>query len=287
MKKTYSKIFEDIFENEVCVAREWGRLSGNLHGKKIFSWRFFSLQWAKYAAVLVFGVILSAGYFSLKEHLFAAELQPFRVVTKKGERCSFELPDGSKVWLNADTELSYTGSYGKANRHLTLSGEGYFQVAKNIRLPFVVRANGIDVTALGTSFNVRAYENESTIETMLYEGRVAVGQEGSDSYVYLAPKEVAVYDTKSGKIDTRLNEDGISSDWRDGHISFKMVRLEDISKMLERKYNVVFLFENREMSDLRFSGSFYNDDSLEDILNVLRINASMQYVMQGDTVKIK
>ena len=57
--------------------------------------------------------------------------------------------------------------------------------------------------------------------------------------------------------------------------------------MLERKYNVVFLFENREMSDLRFSGSFYNDDSLEDILNVLRINASMQYVMQGDTVKIK
>ena len=132
------------------------------------------LQYMKYAAAVVLGigVSLSTLYLTNQENL--STVGNYKLVTSKGEKSYLQLPDGTRVWLNSCTTLEYAENYGHSNRSIYLDGEAYFEVAKNKDLPFVVKANGIDVKAIGTAFNVSAYMEDSQLTTTLFNGKVAV-----------------------------------------------------------------------------------------------------------------
>ncbi len=289
MKEYIKDIIEESLKDEVDVDREWERLFSSIEKKTIskMKTRRLFLQYMKYAAAVVLGigVSLSTLYLTNQENL--STVGNYKLVTSKGEKSYLQLPDGTRVWLNSCTTLEYAENYGHSNRSIYLDGEAYFEVAKNKDLPFVVKANGIDVKAIGTAFNVSAYMEDSQLTTTLFNGKVAVQPTLTKQEVLLEPNQVAVYDKSRNKIEVVPYDKKLFAQWRRGFLSFKMMYLQDITKLLERNYNVVFRYENQGIKKLRFSGSFRNNEDLSEILNVIKTNTGIRYQILKDTIVIK
>ena len=289
MKEYIKNIIAESLKDEVDVDREWERLFSSIEKKTIskMKTRRLFLQYMKYAAAVVLGigVSLSTLYLTNQENL--STVGNYKLVTSKGENSYLQLPDGTRVWLNSCTTLEYAENYGHSNRSIYLDGEAYFEVAKNKDLPFVVKANGIDVKAIGTAFNVSAYMEDSQLTTTLFNGKVAVQPTLTKQEVLLEPNQVAVYDKSRNKIEVVPYDKKLFAQWRGGFLSFKMMYLQDITKLLERNYNVVFRYENQGIKKLRFSGSFRNNEDLSEILNVIKTNTGIRYQILKDTIVIK
>lgn len=289
MKEYIKDIIEESLKDEVDVDREWERLFSSIEKKTIskMKTRGLFLQYLKYAAAVVLGigVSLSTLYLTNQENL--STVGNYKLVTSEGEKSYLQLPDGTRVWLNSCTTLEYAENYGHSNRSIYLDGEAYFEVAKNKDLPFVVKANGIDVKAIGTAFNVSAYMEDSQLTTTLFNGKVAVQPTLTKQEVLLEPNQVAVYDKSRNKIEVVPYDKKQFAQWRGGFLSFEMMYLQDITKLLERNYNVVFRYENQGIKKLRFSGSFRNNEDLSEILNVIKTNTGIRYQILKDTIVIK
>ena len=289
MKEYIKDIIEESLKDEVDVDREWERLFSSIEKKTIskMKTRGLFLQYLKYAAAVVLGigVSLSTLYLTNQENL--STVGNYKLVTSKGEKSYLQLPDGTRVWLNSCTTLEYAENYGHSNRSIYLDGEAYFEVAKNKDLPFVVKANGIDVKAIGTAFNVSAYMEDSQLTTTLFNGKVAVQPTLTKQEVLLEPNQVAVYDKSRNKIEVVPYDKKQFAQWRGGFLSFEMMYLQDITKLLERNYNVVFRYENQGIKKLMFSGSFRNNEDLSEILNVIKTNTGIRYQILKDTIVIK
>lgn len=289
MKEYIKNIIAESLKDEVDVDREWERLFSSIEKKTIskMKTRRLFLQYMKYAAAVVLGigVSLSTLYLTNQENL--STVGNYKLVTSKGEKSYLQLPDGTRVWLNSCTITEYAENYGHSNRSIYLDGEAYFEVAKNKDLPFVVKANGIDVKAIGTAFNVSAYMEDSQLTTTLFNGKVAVQPTLTKQEVLLEPNQVAVYDKSRNKIEVVPYDKKLFAQWRGGFLSFKMMYLQDITKLLERNYNVVFRYENQGIKKLRFSGSFRNNEDLSEILNVIKTNTGIRYQILKDTIVIK
>ncbi|MDD2951621.1 MAG: DUF4974 domain-containing protein [Parabacteroides sp.] len=289
MKEYIKDIIEESLKDEVAVDKEWERLFSSIKEKDIppMKTRRLFLQYMKYAAAVLLGIVVSLStlYFTNKES--SSIVGNYKLVTSKGEKSYLRLPDGTKVWLNSCTTLEYAENYGHSNRDIYLDGEAYFEVAKNKELPFVVKTNGIDVKALGTAFNISAYMEDSQLTTTLFNGKVAVQPTLNRQEVLLEPNQVAVYYKSRNKIEVMPYNKKQFAQWRGGFLSFEMMYLQDITKLLERNYNVVFHYENQGIKKLKFSGSFRNNEDLSEILNVIRTNTGINYQIIKDTIVIE
>ena len=289
MKEYIKNIIAESLKDEVDVDREWERLFSSIEKKTIskMKTRGLFLQYMKYAAAVVLGIGISLSTLYLTNQENLSTVGNYKLVTSNGEKSYLQLPDGTKVWLNSCTTLEYAENYGHSNRSIYLDGEAYFEVAKNKDLPFVVKANGIDVKAIGTAFNVSAYMEDSQLTTTLFNGKVAVQPTLTKQEVLLEPNQVAVYDKSRNKIEVVPYDKKLFAQWRGGFLSFEMMYLQDITKLLERNYNVVFRYENQGIKKLRFSGSFRNNEDLSEILNVIKTNTGIRYQILKDTIVIK
>lgn len=250
--------------------------------KKVF------LRTVSYAAAMFIGVVLSFSVLYIAEKKQSDIIGTYKLVTDKGEKSYLQLPDGTNVWLNSCTTIEYAHDYGKENRDIHLNGEAYFEVAKNKELPFIVKTSGgIDVKAVGTAFNVSAYSEDARLITTLFSGKVIVQPTLTKQQILLEPNQVAVYYKSRNKIEIVPYDKRIFAQWRGGALSFDMMYLEDITKLLERNYNVVFRYENQRIKKLKFSGSFRNSEDLSEILRVIKTNTSISYKVVKDTIIIK
>ena len=289
MKEYINNLIAESLKDEVDVDREWERLFSSIEKKTIskMKTRRLFLQYMKYAAAVLLGIGISLSTLYLTNQENLSTVGNYKLVTSKGEKSYLQLPDGTKVWLNSCTTLEYAENYGHSNRNIYLDGEAYFEVAKNKDLPFVVKANGIDVKAIGTAFNVSAYMEDSQLTTTLFNGKVAVQPTLTKQEVLLEPNQVAVYDKSRNKIEVVPYDKKLFAQWRVGFLSFEMMYLKDITKLLVRNYNVVFRYENQGIKKLRFSGSFRNNEDLSEILNVIKTNTGIRYQILKDTIVIK
>lgn len=218
------------------------------------------------------------------------------VVAPLGARSKVILPDSSEVWLNAGSTLKYSTNFNKSDRDLTLVGEGYFKVAKNKQLPFVVDAFGFLVKAVGTEFNVKAYEEDKTIETVLVEGKVKLENQSKTiaGDVFLDPKYKATYykanpEDKDGRprlvISSGVDLFPLIS-WKDGKLAFKGELFKDLVVELGRKYNFKFQFESDDVKDLRFTG-ILKDETLQQVMDMIKITSPITYRVDGKVIYIK
>lgn len=291
MKNYIKDIIEESLKDEVDVDREWDRLLPSISSRRTSGLgtgrKRVLLQTARYAAAILIGVIFSISAFYLMDKNKTQETGIYQLVTYKGEKSYLQLPDGTKVWLNSCTTLKYAQDYGRSNRDIFLNGEAYFEVAKNKNLPFVVKTNGISVEALGTVFNVCAYGEDTYLMTTLFSGKVAVRPASASQQVLLEPNQVAVYHKSKDKIEVVPYDKRQFAQWKDGYLTFERMSLQEITKLLERNYNVVFLYDNQKIKTLKFSGSFRNSEDLSGILNVIKTNTGIQYEIKKDTIVIK
>lgn len=230
-----------------------------------------------------------------------------------GSRSEIKLPDGTTVILNAGSLLSYRNDYNISNRTVSLKGEAYFKVEKNEYVPFVVNAGPLSITALGTEFNVKAYDDEKSIETTLITGKVEITRQGSadDSQVVdLNPNQKAIFirnetgflledvrDMEEASIATvptilpdiliapKVNIDQTVA-WTEGKLILRGESLDRICVDLERKYDVTIVFKEEEIKRFRFTGVLL-DETLEQVLNVIKLTAPITYSLDGKTVSME
>ena len=199
--------------------------------------------------------------------------QSLTLATPKGGTYQVTLPDGSKVWLNSASSLTYPSEFGDQPRVVELEGEAYFQVAtwrpsgSVDKVPFVVKTHGQEIEVLGTQFNVSAYKEEEETKTTLVEGKVKVLEALSGTSMQLKPNQQATL--RKGKLSVKEVEVGAFIEWKDGLFSFQETSLRDAMNQLSRWYDLTVTYEG-EVSDTYFFGKIKRDNSLSNVLNILR-----------------
>lgn len=180
------------------------------------------------------------------------------------------LSDSTKVWLNSDSKLRYPVTFSNNERQVELEGEAFFEVTKDNQRPFLVKSNQQEIRVLGTSFNVRVYDDEQLAYTTLVEGSVEVKYRNTeDGHLQLKPSEQAVIDhsVQNALIRKVNSQDYIA--WRDGIYFFNNERIEDILRTLSRWYDTEVVFQNEQIKDMRFTGSFNRTQYLNDIITII------------------
>lgn len=265
------------FEVEVRVKEKiLAQISSECQVKSSRPWfRFFRA--AAVAAGLVAAVLLGWHIADLRKP------ETFEMVAERGQKSSLTLPDGSKVWLNSASKLTYTSDYNSKDRNIILDGEAFFDVARNENLPFIVHANGMAVQALGTKFNVKAYSDETEVTAILVEGSVKASAAGVD--LLLLPYFVASYDRSTDEmVSTYVSDREHAVPWIKNEILFSNDSLKDIASVLERMYNVTVVFENEKIADYTYTGLIRNN-SLQNILELISGTSPVKYEIDGNIVR--
>lgn len=267
--------------------------------------RFSVLLKLTAAAVL----LLIAGYFLIDHYKVSSKKESLKsFVAANGERKNFQLPDGSIVTLNAGSKMTIDDRYGVSTRDIFLEGEAFFDVKHNKELPFIVHTPAMDIKALGTSFNVKAYPCEKLTETSLVKGLVEVTlKEGKNRKVLLHPNEKVEWINSNGKRrevaakkDKKTSIDNIVQGltktdagdvkeiaWMENKLVFTDEPLEDIAISLERWYGVKIEFADDVIRNYRFTGMFEKEE-LSTVLSFLKESKNFNYeIIPGDTLTYK
>ena len=213
--------------------------------------------------------------------------QAMIVSTQLGERAQVTLPDGTKVWLNACSNIKYSKSYLGLKRKVTLNGEGYFEVAPMKIFPFVVTNNSSQIKVLGTHFNVKCNEDDNHITASLLEGSILFSDKITDLQVLLKPGEEIIYDRNSNKYTLQTiqsNEDIVG--WIDGKIIFNNATFEEIARKLERHYNVKISSADDKIKKERFNADFEAPDNIYQIISILEVTKKFNYELHKNKREI-
>ncbi|BEG97835.1 FecR family protein [Bacteroides sedimenti] len=203
---------------------------------------------------------------------------------ESGQKGSIQLADGTVVYLNAASKISYAGNYNSKNRVVKLDGEAYFKVAKNPDKKFIVTCNGVDIEALGTEFNVKAYSTDSLITTTLAKGKVKVSNK--EHSVTLLPLGVATYNMKQQTIiKSTIDNIAIADFWRSGQLVFESVPLSSIAQTIERMYNVKVYIKDVKLKNMKFTGTIRNN-SLNNVLEVISQSYPIMYTTNDSVITI-
>jgi transmembrane sensor len=188
----------------------------------------------------------------------------------KGTRSVITLVDGSKVWLNADSRLQYPATFEGNTREVTLSGEAFFDVAKNKAKPFIIHLKNGTVRVLGTSFNIKAYDSDAYVETSVATGRVAFipKKSGKADTTFLTHNRKAVYSLKTGMVKTISTLSQMDKAWTEGKLIFTNTSMDEIAATLERYFGKQVVINDEQLRSYRLTGSFENN-SAEEILYYL------------------
>lgn len=228
---------------------------------------------------------------SLAFLIFKTESEEWKtIVVQKGNKSEIVLPDGTKVWLAADTKLHYPVHFSQTKREVRLEGQGYFDVEHDKERPFVVRTNFADIKVLGTKFNIKAYTNEYNTTTVLVDGLVNVALKDQDEKILdnqlLYPSQKCNYNHKNLKHNVHKVDLRHELAWRDNRLSFRNETFRDIANKIERHYNVEVVFNNRQLSKKRLTGEF-KDESLSEVFETFQEWSSFSYTIQDNVVTIE
>jgi transmembrane sensor len=206
-----------------------------------------------------------------------------------GQRMNLILPDGTNVWINAKTTIKYPISFNRKERLVYLDGEAYFDVAKNDKVPFIVKTNIGSVKALGTQFDVMAYSDTHEFETALMEGSVKIDLLNDPTQTLILKPDNKAF-VQDGQFRSAIVDDYSRYQWREGLISFKNEPFEDIMKSFEKTYDVKIIIENHNLTNKHlYTGKFRIVDGVDYALRVLQKDVNFQYIRnkEDNIIKIK
>lgn len=198
---------------------------------------------------------------------------------------SYTLPDGSKVWLNKNSWLTYNQRFGKRTRQVALKGEGYFEVNRDERRPFIVKMqNDLDIKVLGTTFNACNYPSLNKAEVILRSGSVQVSDNGRNEHVILKPNQKFTWNEGTAKISS-VNAMNCCR-WFEHRLVFDNVKLKDIIENLSHKYQTEISLNVGNLADKHMSMTI-RDESVEDILDILTTLLPIRWRYQGAEIIIE
>lgn len=268
--------FETIKERSLDLYRE---------NKK--SSRFSIGQVAAAASILILFSV--GGYFIGRNNLFTPQNIQSQIIefkTPKGQQSELTLPDGTFVALNYDSKLKYRISQNNKLQEVELDGEAFFKVTKNKSRTFRVITADMNVTDLGTEFDVKAYKNDLKTETTLLEGSCAINGIPDQKPIVLKPGEKWSMNRQTGQNEVVKVDPKFSTLWRSGEYYFDKISLGELSKTLERMYKVTIHFQDPGLKNEVYTGSVFQDDSIDKIFGIINLSVPINVREQKNQIWI-
>ncbi|AUP77419.1 FecR family protein [Flavivirga eckloniae] len=236
--------------------------------------------YARIAAILILPIaFMCMIYFNVVQEEYTNEDSYVEVSAPLGSRVQFTLPDSSMGWLNSGSKIKYPAKFGKT-RDVELTGEAWFDVKKNASKPFNVYASNVNISVLGTQFNVSAYQNEK-VDVVLETGKVKLKQLNTSEELEMDPQDRVVINTEDNSVDkTKLEEAYKYSSWKEGKLIFRNDPINEVAKRLSRWYNVSVDIENKNDKDLRLRATFVDED-IEEVLRLLKMSFPIDYKIES------
>lgn len=205
------------------------------------------------------------------------------LIVPRGKKTELRLPDGTRVWVNAASKITYPVAFSGITRELTMEGQAYFDVAKDDKKPFIVRTGGMEVEVLGTSFDVNAYEAD--IRTTLETGKVKV-KVGINT-VQLSPGQQSILRPITGQLTKAAVNTRLFTGWKDGELYLEDISLEHITSILERLFDYDFEFTDASLKTLRFTVDMAGPKNLQAVLDhISATTTGLHFTVSDRTVKV-
>ncbi|EOR94212.1 anti-FecI sigma factor, FecR [Arcticibacter svalbardensis MN12-7] len=247
----------------------------------------------KMVMAIAFAVVISLIGFFNYDSLKVYTLSMNEIITPRGTKSQLQLPDGTKIILNAGSKLQYSKHYGKSEREVYLTGEAYFEVKHDAKRPFIVHTSQADIKDLGTIFNVKAFDE--LLETILVEGVVEIyPKKMGQKKIRMMPLEKVVITTawfdKGPEISVVVpdvqTKEIVETAWINDKLIFRDKRFEDLSKELERRFNVKIYFKRNAIKEYRLTGVFTNEN-INEAMSLLKVIANINYTINEDEIIIE
>jgi ferric-dicitrate binding protein FerR (iron transport regulator) len=247
----------------------------------------------------------AAGVLLWPRHHDPPKIADTEVQTRPGTRSNLLLPDGTVVWLNAGSNLTYPPAFNGKTREVELSGEAFFDVAKNPEHPFIVHTASMNIRVLGTSFDVKAYEQDKTTETTLIKGSIEVTLKSRpDTRIILQPNQklvIPIEDSVATPVKSEKPTEKklaitpptidihtgviIETAWTTNKLVFQDESFRDLAAQMERWYGITVVFDKKPLEDLRFTGSF-EKETIQQALAALQLTADFTYTIHENQITI-
>ena len=238
-------------------------------------WKAYS----RVAAILLFPLAVAIAFSIGPDNLPIAETQAWtEIQAPLGARVKFTLPDGSAGWLNSGSVITYPVKFNK-ERTVNLTGEAFFDVKKDPDNPFNVIATDLNISVLGTKFNVAAYGDRNDVEVVLESGKVKLNLLRGRNEVEMAPNDRIVYDNRTKKVARSKVDPYKYSSWKEGKLVFRNDDMSELGKRLGRWYNIDVEVRNKKNKDLRLRATF-EDEAIEEVLRLLKLSLPIDYMVE-------
>lgn len=259
-------------QKRINTSSAWGKLSRRI---ALLSFRARAWNVTRTAAAILLPLLL-LHQFVIQPMLDATPAETITLASAPGIITKAVLPDGSEVWLNAQSELTYPVKFKGKERTVELSGEAYFKVVADHKHRFNVQIPGhIAVSAFGTEFNINAYREEPDYHVTLVRGNIEV-ETDREVKKELTPGQKAILTPQTGEMDVVQADTYVETAWRDRKMVFRREKLEVIAQKLSRKFGVIIHLEGDELKEYEYTATF-TDETLEDILELLKRSAPITY----------
>jgi transmembrane sensor len=264
-------ILADIFEKEKNPKLSLTEGSGK------------AVKFLRYAASIIVIIALGSILLIQNQRINRLTRNDVEYIVPNGQTSNIVLSDGSRVYLNSGTTLKQYGGYAFSKRELYLDGEAYFDVVSNKKKPFVIRTSNFEVIATGTSFNVQAYSNLDVSDVTLVSGKVDLIIEEKNEPIVLSDGETAFITRSTQEYSlSQIKKDQYTS-WKDGIITFRDTKLEDLAKMLERTYNVHIVFSDDKIKNMRYTGTMLRYKPIDQILDIIEMTSDVKFEIETKT----
>ncbi|QGY43963.1 DUF4974 domain-containing protein [Maribellus comscasis] len=271
------------FYSEIDIDDAWSKLYSNLQKYKGKSRIISSNLILKVAASVIILIAFGFGSIWTNEHIFNGN-KPIIVhfEAPAGEKSKIQLADGSNVWLNSETVLTYNVTNP---RNVAVEGEAFFDIKKDAGKPFWVETpSGMKVKVTGTRFNLRCYADDLIVETTLEEGKVSILGENSNRLAVLTPGQQARY-TYKGEVHVENVSPELYSLWKNNEIVFSEISFRDLVPQIERWFGVSIELDPKINDEDRFTMTI-KTESLREMLNMMKLTSNFNYEINGSRVKI-
>ncbi len=262
---------------ETARGKVWFRIGRESRAHQFYTW------YSRAAAILVFPLLLLAIWGITRQKLISGtEMVTQEITVPMGIRSRIVLPDSTRVWLNSGSSIRYRIPFVHGKREVSVSGEAYFEVTHDQSNPFSVQTGRSKVEVLGTSFNIKAYDEEPDVEVVLIEGKLRFMADVEAEDVVLSPGERAVFEKDKGIKVSREPVEKYAA-WRFGKLVFDETPMEDVSRDLERWFGVKVILTDSRLSSYRFTTTFENQ-SLQQVLELLELSSPIKSKYEPATI---
>ncbi len=194
-----------------------------------------------------------------------------------GSKSDLKLPDGTHIYLNSGSVLSYSSDYSPKNRNVKLQGEAFFMVTSSVQNPFFVSTHDFTTCVTGTQFNLCSYSDDEKASGMCVEGNLELTFSDGEKSIHLTPGMKAVLFKEGGKIETIRSDAVCETSWKDGKFVFKNIQFPELVKKLERWYDVKLVVSEAELNLYEYSGVFRNQETIWQVLDALALTSPVEY----------